>query len=450
MLRLDGPTSPHLCQAVHRRDFLHAGSLAFLGLTLPGFMQLRAAGRTAPDKDVNCILLFLEGGAPQMDTWDPKPDAPAEIRGPYKPISTNVPGIRITELFPRMARHADKFALIRSYYHTNPAHPQAKIWMQTGRPPLPGIQYPHPGCVVDQLKGARGDLPAHVLLPYRPDAGQGPGFLGKTHEPFVIDSDPSDPSFRVRDLRPPDYVSTVRARRRISFRRLIDRSFLDFEENCAESRLLDANFSQAYRIVSSREARQSFDLTGEPDSLRQSYGMNRFGQSCLLARRLVERGVRFVTVNMFDDLAGSWDIHGQSPFTSLSALDTLGPMFDNAFSSLLEDLHQRGLLGQTLVVAMGEFGRSPKINPAGGRDHWPACGTLILAGGGVVGGQVIGSSDRTASEPRDRPVEPLEILASLYHALGISLHTELDGPGSRPVPVVEIGVEPIRELFAAT
>ncbi len=450
MLRLDGPTSPHLCQAVHRRDFLHAGSLAFLGLTLPGFMELRAAGRTTPDKDVNCILLFLEGGAPQMDTWDPKPDAPAEIRGPYKPIATNVAGIRITELFPRMARHADKFALIRSCYHTNPAHPQAKTWMQTGLPPLPGIQYPHPGCVVDKLKGARGDLPAHILLPYRPDKGQGPGFLGKTHEPFVIDSDPSDPSFRVRDLRPPDYVSAVRARRRISFRRLIDRSFLEFEENCAESRLLDANFSQAYRIVSSRQARQSFDLTGEPDPLRQSYGMNRFGQSCLLARRLVERGVRFVTVNMFDDLAGSWDIHGQAPFTSLSALDTLGPMFDQAFSSLLEDLQQRGMLEQTLVVAMGEFGRSPKINPAGGRDHWPACGTLILAGGGVVGGQVIGSSDRTASEPRDRPVEPMEILASLYHALGISIHTELDGPGSRPVPVVEIGVEPIRELFGAT
>jgi uncharacterized protein (DUF1501 family) len=177
--------------------------------------------------------------------------------------------------------------------------------------------------------------------------------------------------------------------------------------------------------------------------------MNRFGQSCLLARRLVERGVRFVTVNMFDDLAGSWDIHGQAPFTSLSALDTLGPMFDQAFSSLLEDLQQRGLLEQTLVVAMGEFGRSPKINPAGGRDHWPACGTLILAGGGIVGGQVIGSSDGMASEPRDRPVRPMEILASLYHALGVSIHTELDGPGNRPVPVVDIGVEPIRELFGA-
>ncbi len=449
MLRLDGPISVPLCQGLTRRDFLHAGSLAFLGLTLSELELLKARGAADPSNQMNCIFLLLLGGVPQLDTWDMKPDAPAEIRGPYQPISTDTPGIRISQLFPRMAQHTSKLALIRSFHHTNPAHPQAQQWMQTGRPPSAGIEYPHLGCVVEKLSKSRGDLPSHILLPFKPKRGQSAGFLGKTHEPFVIDSDPSNQDFRVRDLLPPDYVSALRVERRVGFRNLVDRAFKRFEEGSASTRLLDSNFAQAYRIISSSEARDAFDLALEPEKLRRRYGMNQFGQSCLLARRLVERGVRFVTVNMFDDLAGSWDIHGQAPFSSLTALDSLGPSFDSGFSTLIEDLHDRGLLDNTLVVATGEFGRSPKINPAGGRDHWPACGTLVFSGGGVVGGQVIGSSDSIASEPRDRPVSPDEIQASIYQALGISLHTELPGPGNRPVPIVEIGVEPIHELFGS-
>ncbi len=449
MLRLDGPISVPLCQGLSRRDFLHAGSLAFLGLTLPELELLKARGLADPSNQMNCIFLLLLGGVPQLDTWDMKPDAPAEIRGPYQPISTQTPGIQISQLFPRMAQHTNKLALIRSFHHTNPAHPQAQQWMQTGRPPSAGIEYPHLGCVVEKLSKARGDLPSHILLPFKPKRGQSAGFLGKTHEPFVIDSDPSNREFQVRDLLPPDYVSALRVERRLGFRRLVDRAFKRFEEGSTPTRLLDSNFAQAYQIISSSEAREAFDLELEPEKLRRRYGMNQFGQSCLLARRLVERGVRFVTVNMFDDLAGSWDIHGQAPFASLTALDSLGPSFDNGFSTLIEDLHDRGLLDNTLVVATGEFGRSPKVNPAGGRDHWPACGTLVFSGGGVVGGQVIGSSNSIASEPKDRPVSPDEILASIYRALGISLHTELPGPGNRPVPIVEIGVEPIHELFGS-
>ncbi len=452
MLRLDGPQSVPFCDGLSRRDFLHAGSLAFLGLTLSDLISLRARGAVSPEKDINCIFLFLVGGPSQIDTWDLKPDAPAEIRGPYKPIPTNVAGIRISELFPRMAKQADKYALVRSFHHQINAHPLAHHIVLTGRPFSPGISHPNMGCAAQSLVGSQSDLPSHIMLPValRSRMGQSAGFLGKTNDPFLIDSDPSTPDFRVRDLLPPEYISATRVQRADNFRQLIDSSFRRFEQGNPDTKLMSSSFSQAYRIVSSSEAREAFDVHQEPEKLRDRYGRNRFGQSCLLARRLVERKVRFVTINMFDDFGGAstWDIHGSSPFSPISALDNLGPMFDNGFTSLIEDLSDRGLLDQTLVVAMGEFGRTPKINPAGGRDHWPFCGTVLFAGGGVVGGQVVGSSDRTAAEPRDRPVGPQEVLATIYHAMGINLHTELPGPQNRPVPIVDIGVEPISELFS--
>ena len=448
MLRLDCRKATTFCHGSSRRDFMHVGSLAFLGACLSGRMALEAKPRQSGKTVESCILLYLVGGPPQLDTWDMKPHAPVEFRGPYRPVATNVPGIQISQLFPRMARQTDKLALVRSFCHTNPSHPRAAIWVQTGRPPVAGIRYPHVGCVVEKLKPASGDLPAHVLLPYKARGSQSAGFLGKLHQPFVVDSDPSDSRFQVRDLLPPDNVSTVRVNRRRSFRTLVDDAFQKFEEGSAEAKLIDSNFAQAYQIISSAEARQAFELDREPEKVRGRYGTNRFGQSCLLARRLVERGVRFVTVNMFDDFSGSWDIHGQAPFAPITGLNNLGPMLDNACASLIEDLHDRGMLEQTMVVVFGEFGRSPRVNPSGGRDHWPGCGSMIFAGGGVAGGQVIGASDRTASEPTDRPVSPEEILATIYHALGISLHTDLPGPGARPVPIVEIGVEPVQELFA--
>jgi len=435
-------------EGVTRRDFLHAGSLASLGLTLSNFSTLGALGAVDTRNETRCIFLLLVGGPSQLDTWDVKPEAPSEIRGPYKAIATNVSGIRISQLFPRMAGQAHRFALVRSFYHKNAQHEAAQQWVQTGRPLLPGLSYPPVGSVVNALGRSGGELPDYVLLSGR---AQSAGFLGKSREPFLIPSDPSDPTFRVRDLVPPEYISALRVDRRQSFRQLVDEGFRRFEESSAATKLLDANFDQAYRILSSVEARAAFDIGQESPRVRDRYGRTRFGQSCLLARRLIERGVRFVTVNMFDDVGGlSWDIHGAAPFSPISALDTLGPMFDHAFSSLLEDLADRGLLDRTLVVALGEFGRTPKINSSGGRDHNPGCGTVILAGGGVVGGQVVGSSDAIGSEPRDRPVRPDEVVATIYYALGIRLDAHLPGPQNRPIPVVEVGVQPIRELFGTS
>ena len=456
MFRLDADKPVHFCDGLTRRDFLHAGSLGLLGLTLPDLFTLRALGAVNPDKDVNCILLMLVGAPSQLDTWDMKPDAPAEIRGPYKPIPTNVPGIQISEIFPRMARHADKYALVRSVYHTAAAvHDTGHQMMQTGWLFQGGIEYPNIGCVLSKLKGPKGDVPPHVLMPHpigntggNMPHGQTAGYLGKTYDPFVLNADPSAPDFKVPDMLPPDYIAAVRVDRRRSWRSAIDQSVSYFESN-QDARLMDATFSQAYTLMSSAKAREAFDLGQEPDAVRERYGRNRFGQGCLLARRLIERDVRFVTINMFETVFNeiTWDIHGSAPFSPISAYrDLLGPMFDNAYSSLLEDLQQRGLLQNTLVLAMGEFGRTPKINPAGGRDHWPQCWSIVMAGGGVKGGQVVGASDEIGAAPQDHPVNPAEIAATVYHLLGIDLELELPGPQGRPLPVVVRGTQPIMEL----
>jgi len=456
MFRLDADKPVHFCDGLTRRDFLHAGSLGLLGLTLPDLFTLRALGAVNPDKDVNCILLMLVGAPSQLDTWDMKPDAPAEIRGPYKPIPTNVPGIQISEIFPRMARHADKYALVRSVYHAAAAvHDTGHQMMQTGWLFQGGIEYPNIGCVLSKLKGPKGDVPPHVLMPHpigntggNMPHGQTAGYLGKTYDPFVLNADPSAPDFKVPDMLPPDYIAAVRVDRRRSWRSAIDQSVSYFESN-QDARLMDATFSQAYTLMSSAKAREAFDLGQEPDAVRERYGKNRFGQGCLLARRLIERDVRFVTINMFETVFNeiTWDIHGSAPFSPISAYrDLLGPMFDNAYSSLLEDLQQRGLLQNTLVLAMGEFGRTPKINPAGGRDHWPQCWSIVMAGGGVKGGQVVGASDEIGAAPQDHPVNPAEIAATVYHLLGIDLELELPGPQGRPLPVVVRGTQPIMEL----
>jgi len=457
MFRLDADKTVHFCDGLTRRDFLHAGSLTLLGLSMPDLAGLKAYGAVSPEKDVNCIFLFLVGAPSQIDTWDMKPNAPAEIRGPYKPIPTNADGIQISELFPRMARHADKFSLVRSVYHTAAAvHDTGHQMMQTGRLFQGGIEYPHIGCVLAKLKGPKGDVPPHVLMPHpigntggNMPHGQTAGFLGKTFDPFVLNADPSDPNFKVPDMLPPDYISAVRVDRRRSWRDAIDKAVSYFESS-QDAKLMDSTFSQAYTLMSSAKAREAFELGQEPQTMREKYGMNRFGQGCLLARRLIERGVRFVTINMFETVFNelTWDIHGSAPFTSISSMkDLLGPMFDNAYSSLLEDLHDRGLLDTTAVVATGEFGRTPKINPAGGRDHWPQCWTMVMAGGGIKGGRVVGSSDEIGAAPQDRPVTPAEVAATIYQALGISLEIDLPGPQGRPIRLVDHGVEPISELL---
>jgi len=458
MFRLDAEKPVHFCDGLRRRDFLHAGSLAFLGLGLQELFGLRALGAADSSKDRNCIMLFLVGGPSQLDTWDPKPNAPAEIRGPYRAIKTNVPGIEISEIFPRMARHADKYALVRTLYHTAAAvHDTGHQMMQTGRLFQAGLEYPHIGCVLTKLKGSKGDTPPHVLLP-RPIGntggnlphGQTAGFLGKAYDPFVLNADPSAAEFKVPDMQPPEYISALRVERRRNLREMIDQSVSYFESS-QDARLLDSTFHQAYTLMTSQKAREAFDLRPEPEEVRERYGRNRFGQSCLLARRLIEAGVRFVTVNMFETVFNelTWDIHGSKPFSPISCYrDLIGPMFDHAYASLLEDLQQRGLLDSTMVVAMGEFGRTPKINPAGGRDHWPQCWTVVLGGGGIKGGQVVGASDEIGAYPKDRPVTPGEIAATVYSVLGINPELEIPGPQGRPIRLVDHGVEPIRELLA--
>lgn len=457
MFRLDAEKPVHFCDGLRRRDFLHAGSLAFLGFGLQELFGLKALGAVDRGKDQNCIMLFLVGGPSQLDTWDPKPNAPPEIRGPYKALKTNVPGVEISEIFPRMARHADKFALVRTLYHTAAAvHDTGHQMMQTGRLFQAGLEYPHIGCVLSKLKGPKGDTPSHVLLP-RPIGntggnlphGQTAGFLGKAYDPFVLNADPSAAEFKVPDMQPPEYISALRVDRRRHLREMIDQSVRHFESS-QDAKLLDSTFHQAYTLMTSEKAREAFDLRKEPEEARERYGRNRFGQSCLLARRLIEAGVRFVTINMFETVFNelTWDIHGSKPFSPISCYsDLIGPMFDHAYASLLEDLKERGLLDSTLVLAMGEFGRTPKINPAGGRDHWPQCWTISFAGGGIKGGQVVGASDEIGAYPKDRPVTPGEVAATVYKALGIDPELEIPGPQGRPIRLVDHGVEPIHELF---
>jgi uncharacterized protein (DUF1501 family) len=456
MLRLDANRSVSLCDQLTRRDFLHAGSISLLGLTLPGWMALRADEKT-PDKDVNCIMLFLVGGPSQIDTWDPKPKAPAEIRGPFQPIKTSVPGIEISEIFPRMARHADKWSLIRTLHHGATAvHDTGYQMMQTGRLFSGGIEHPHAGCVLGYLKGQRGEVPAHVLMPrpIGPTGGnlphaQNAGYLGKQYDPLILNADPSDPKFKVPDLLPPDYISAVRAKRRQKLRQAVDGAVESFEKS-AQAKQLDDNFNLAYRLMSSTQAREAFALDKEPSAVRDRYGRTKFGQSCLLARRLIERGVRFVTINMFytvfDEI--TWDIHGSRPFTDINEMAKLvAPNFDQAYSTLLEDLTERCLLDKTMVLALGEFGRTPKINPAGGRDHHPGVWTVIAGGGPIKGGRVVGESDDMGAAPKTRPVTPAEVAATLYQGLGLDPHKELPGPQNRPLPLVDYSVKPIKELF---
>ena len=380
-----------------RRELIQAGSAAALGLAMPGLGQ----GAFGVDSGMSCILLNLVGGPGQIDTWDPKPDAPSDIRGPFRTIATSVPGIWISELFPKLARTMDTVALVRSVHHGGPAvHGVGHQWIQTGRffgkEPA---RSPHVGSILSYLEGPRRGLPAHVMLPgpigntggLLPH-GQDAGILGDAHDPIV----------------PRDDASSM-------------------------GPLGDA-----------------LAIEGEPDRLRARYGPTPFGRSCLRARRLVERGTRFVTVNMFETVfnRATWDTHGSAPFSTLNCLrNEVAPAFDAAYSTLIADLRDRGMLGSTLVLACGEFGRTPRINPVGGRDHHPGCWTLLFAGGSVRGGAVVGASDAIGHAPRDRPVTPPEVAATVLDALGIDLEAEFQGPDGTPFRVLERGVGPIRELY---
>ena len=273
--------------------------------------------------------------------------------------------------------------------------------------------------------------------------------LGKAYDPFVLNADPSKKDFKVPDLLPPEEIGEARLQRRRELRDVVDQTVKNFEAS-PTAQLMDANFASAFRLMTSTKAREAFDLNKEAQKVRERYGMTRFGQCCLLARRLVEAGVRFVTINtfitVFDEI--SWDIHGSKPFTSIEGMkDIVAPMYDQGYSALLEDLFQRGMLDSTMVACLSEFGRTPNINPAGGRDHWPQCWTVSFAGGGVKGGRVVGKSDEIGGYPTERPVNPSEVVATIFYSLGLDLEAHLPGPQSRPFPLVDFGTQPIRELF---
>jgi hypothetical protein len=440
-----------------RRDFLEVGSLGAIGLSLTDLFAMQARGAVAGSKEKSVIMIFNLGAPSQLDTWDMKPDAPAEIRGPFKPIQTNVPGIQVSEILPKLSQHFDKLSMVRSCFHTGAAvHDTGHQMLQTGRAFQGGIISPHVGCVLGYLRGRKGDLPPHIVLPepMGPTGGNMPhgqeaGFLGKAFDPYALMADPSKPNFTVPDLLPPAELGEVRLERRKRLRDIVDAKTKNFEAS-EDARLLDSNFESAFRLMTSKQAREAFDLAREPAEVRERYGLNRFGQCCLLARRLIEADVRFVTVNTFLTVFNeiTWDIHGSAPFTSIQGMkEQVAPMYDQAVSALLEDLANRGLLDSTMVCQLAEFGRTPKVNPAGGRDHWPQCWTMLFAGGGVKGGRVVGKSDEIGAYPAERPVEPGEVIATIYKSLGIDLETKLPGPQSRPFPVVDYGIKPIEELF---
>lgn len=458
MLDFIGRGQAHTCNGVRRRDFLQVGALGAIGLGLPDWAAARDRGLLNADSDrKSCILIFNLGAPSHLDTFDVKPEAPAEVRGPFQPISTNVAGIQLSEILPHHAKLADKIAFVRSCFHRGAAvHDAGWQIMQTGRLFTGGVDTPHVGSALWYLRGPRSDLPPHVVLPETMGRGggnlpngQAGGFLGKAYDPFSLMADPSQENFKVPDLLPPSSLPAARMDRRRRLREAVDDSLAKFESS-ESAKLMDKHFETAYRLMTSPQARDAFDLTKEPVAVRERYGMNRFGQCCLLARRLVEAGVRFVTVNtfltVFDEI--TWDIHGSKPFTSVEGMKNIvAPMYDQGYSALISDLVDRGMLDDTLVACLAEFGRTPKVNPAGGRDHWPQCFTVYFAGGGVRGGQVVGSSDPIGAVPNDRPVEPPEVVATIFKSLGMNMSEHLPGPGGRPFPIVDSGFHEISELF---
>lgn len=431
------------CDAVTRRDVLHVGGLTAFGLTLSDWLNLRAQGaESSLPRATSCILIWLDGGPSHLETFDPKPNAPTEVRGPFGPIATSVAGIQISEHLARTATQLDKIAIVRSMTSTLGEHNFASHYLLTGYKPTPALVYPGMPSVMTQLRGNHKTLPLNIAL-QRPNAMAGPGYLDQSTSPFVVQGDPSRPDFQVQDLSSAGILSKQRLQRRQSMRRAVDQLAKGME---ASELPANDSFEQAYRLLASTRARDAFDLTKETPDTRGRYGRHQLGQSCLMARRLIEAGAGFVTVT-----DRGWDTHEELDLRLRQGYTggSVGkiPKLDVAYSALIEDLHQRGLLESTLVMVMGEFGRTPKLNPRGGRDHWPRAFSVALAGGGVRGGQVIGSSDAHGERPTDRPVTPSDLARTVYHLLGISGEHELHTGDGRPVQINRDG-SVIDELIA--
>ncbi|MBB3206078.1 hypothetical protein FHS27_001886 [Rhodopirellula rubra] len=425
------------CDGVRRRDILRMGTLGtgavgIGGLTLPNWLQMAAAGEVRPNHARRAIFIELVGGPSHMDTFDLKPDAPDAVRGAFRPIETNVPGVRISEHLPRLANVADKFAILRGVSHTLAAHQLGREYVNSGSRPIPALSFPSFGSVVSAERSSDINIPPHVAIPR---AGHGPGFLGLQNAALETKAAPQfGKPFSVRGISLPGDLTVDEVSRRQDLLKRLDRRFAELEEDDQLLQGLSRFGDQAYAMITSPRARKAFDISKEPESFRSQFGEDAFGQSCLLSLRLVESGVNFVSLQL-----GGWDTH-QDNFTKLKT--DLLPKLDYGLSGLLTGLEQRGLLDSTAVMVTGEFGRTPKINTRsqeGGRDHYPRCMFMLMAGGDVRGGQVIGESDDTAAAPRHDAITPDDVAASFYHNLGIDPTKEFNSDTGRPITLVRNG-----------
>jgi hypothetical protein len=451
------------CDGLTRREVLRIGAVGLGGLTLPELLRLeqRAGANSARvGRARSVIVLFLSGGPSHLDMWDPKPDAPEEIRGTFRTIDTRVPGLRFTEHLPGMARLADRCAILRAVHHKTSNHPAASYWMMVGSPIQRNAQQkvtmsredrPHVGSVLAKLLPQRAGLPPFVMVPEaispvgpeRP--GQYAGFLGAAYDPYRVNSDPNLPDYSPGALGPGKDLSVLRLRGRRGLLDQIDQQTRYLDQTAA-AQTLDPYYVRAFDLVSSPAAQRAFDIKAEPAATRDRYGRHTFGQSVLLARRLVEAGVRLVHVNWVrhDNGKGGQGYDSHRNHLAWAKTELLPPT-DAAFAALIDDLVARGLFDETLVVMLGEFGRTPRFNKAGGRDHWEKCFSVVLAGGGIRGGRVYGSSDRIGAYPTSGEVTPQDLFATLYHCLSVNPHALIHDPQGRPYTLVE--GEPVRAIL---
>lgn len=411
----------------NRREFLFAGLIGSLGLTLGDLFRLQAA-QTASPRAQSVINIFLPGGMAAQESFDPKPLAPIEYRGPLGTVKTKLDGAVFSEHLKHTAEIADKICVVRSMTHGEADHGRGTHNLFTGWRPSPAVQYPSIGSIVSHELGPRNNLPPYICIPTQPNAYAGTGFLGSAYGPFSLGADPASGGFKVRDLNLAQGVDETRFAERRDMRAVVDAHFSALEKSDALDGM-DAFYQRAYAMMSSSKAREAFDLKQEPDKLRDSYGRNAAGQRMLLARRLVEAGVRFVSLTY-----GGWDHHDNIR----SGIGNQQPQFDQAFAALIKDLESHGLLESTLVLVTTEFGRTPKINRTGGRDHHPKVFSIVMAGGGIKQGCIHGSTDPTGTEPDNDPLTVPDYAATVYSLLGINFEKTLLA-GTRPVKIIKDG-----------
>jgi hypothetical protein len=427
----------HVRPGRSRREFLYVGLVGGLGLTLGNYLglgprQARAEIKTYDSKEgvaKSVIHIFLPGGISAQESFDPKPYAPIEYRGAFGTIKTKLDGEVFSETLPHLAGIADKLTIVRSMTHGEAAHERGTHNMFTGYRPSPALQYPSMGSVVSHELGSRNSLPPYVVVPNMSTPYAGSGYLSSAYGPFSLGADPASGGFRVRDLTLPDGIDEKRFNRRRSILAAVDDHFRSLEKSDALD-AMDSFYQRAYGLISSKQAREAFEVSAEPEPIKEKYGKNAAGMRMLMCRRLVEAGVRFVSMTY-----GSWDHH-----TNLvGGFKNQIPPFDQALAALIGDLEQRGMLDSTLVMVTTEFGRSPKINKDNGRDHWPRVFSIALAGGGIKKGQIYGASDATASEPSRDPLTVEDFATTIYNQLGIVADKELMAPGGRPIEIVQGG-----------